>query len=613
MSVLSKMSSVSASKKPSTRPFVIKPVLRIFFRHLKKYRWSVVFILLGTILTETVFTVGVPYIAKLLFDGLANVAPGPAALQMLKPTLLLFVGANLLVFLNNRVLMYIFVTLQPRVMADLEQSSFTYLLGHSYQFFQNNFSGALVRRVTRIAKAFEEIMDVTHQKLLPILIAFVGILIVLFRRHWLIGTIVLIWILAMAAYNYLYSKWKVRNDVERAEQDSKCVGFLSDALSNVLTIKLFSAGKREAATFERESGHLRDLRLRSWTAHTRNYGIQAFILIAMQGGVLWLALTYWSEGKLSAGDVVLFQSYFTILYTKVLDFARMIRQYYSAFADATEMVDILDQPYEVKDARGAKALRVSKGTVTFNQVDFSYGAASVLNGFDLSIQPGEKIALVGSSGAGKSTVVKLLFRFYDVTKGSIQIDGQDLTSVTQDSLRSEIALVPQEPILFHRSLLDNIRYGCPGATEKDVIKAAKLAHCHEFIQKLPQCYDTFVGERGVKLSGGERQRVAIARAILKDAPILVLDEATSSLDSESEGLIQDALRTLMKNKTTIVIAHRLSTIMSMDRIVIMDKGRVVDVGTHDDLLQQEGLYKKLWNLQIGGFFQEPTKIKSPVV
>jgi ATP-binding cassette subfamily B protein len=578
------------------------PVLRVFFCHLKKYRWSVLFIVLSTILTETVFTVGVPYIAKLLFDGLANSVPGSAAHETLKPTLLLFIGANFLVFLNNRALMYTFVTLQPRIMADLEQSSFTYLLGHSYQFFQNNFSGSLVRRVTRIAKAFEEIMDTTQQKLLPILIAFIGILIVLFRRSWLVGTIVLIWILAMATYNYLYSRWKVRNDVERAEQDSRCVGFLSDALSNVLTIKLFSAGKREVATFERESGRLRELRLRSWIAHTRNYGMQALILIAMQGGVLWLALTYWSEGKLSAGDVVLFQSYFTILYSKVLDFARMIRQYYSAFADATEMVEILDQSYEVKDAPKAKALRVPKGAVTFNEVDFSYGTASVLKGFDLAIQPGEKIALVGSSGAGKSTIVKLLFRFYDVTKGSIQIDGQDLMSVTQDSLRSHIALVPQEPILFHRSLLENIRYGSPGATEKDVIKAAKLAHCHEFIQKLPQGYDTFVGERGVKLSGGERQRVAIARAILKDAPILVLDEATSSLDSESEGMIQDALHTLMKNKTTIVIAHRLSTIMSMDRIVIMDRGRVVDVGTHADLVEQEGLYKKLWNLQVGGFF-----------
>jgi ABC-type multidrug transport system fused ATPase/permease subunit len=282
----------------------------------------------------------------------------------------------------------------------------------------------------------------------------------------------------------------------------------------------------------------------------------------------------------------------------------MLRSYYTSFADATELVEILDQPHEIKDARGAKALRVTRGELVFDQVKFSYGAGSVLNDFDLKIQPGEKIALVGTSGAGKSTIVKLLFRFYDLTSGAITVDGQNIKNVTQDSLRGSIALVPQEPILFHRSLFENIRYGKPDATEKDVMKAAKLAHCHEFIEKLPQGYETQVGERGVKLSGGERQRVAIARAILKNAPILVLDEATSSLDSESEGLIQDALRSLMRGKTTIVIAHRLSTIMSMDRIVIMDQGKVADTGTHAELLQKTGIYQKLWNLQVGGFFQE---------
>ena len=242
------------------------------------------------------------------------------------------------------------------------------------------------------------------------------------------------------------------------------------------------------------------------------------------------------------------------------------------------------------------------GEISFNQVGFKYHSqSSGVQDLSLAIRGGEKVALVGPSGAGKSTLTKLLFRFYDVTHGSITIDGQDIRDITQGSLRQAISLVPQEPVLFHRTILENIRYGRPDATEKDVINAAKKARCHEFISRLPDGYHTFVGERGIKLSGGERQRVAIARAILKNAPILVLDEATSSLDSESEALIQQALTELMEGKTTIVIAHRLSTVMQMDRILVLEGGKVVDEGTHADLIDRDGLYQSLWNIQAGGF------------
>jgi ATP-binding cassette subfamily B protein len=246
---------------------------------------------------------------------------------------------------------------------------------------------------------------------------------------------------------------------------------------------------------------------------------------------------------------------------------------------------------------------VKNGAVDFQNVGFHYNHdTKIFHGFNLKVRPGEKLALVGPSGGGKSTVIKLLFRFKDIQEGRILIDGQDICQVTQDSLRQAVALVPQDPILFHRSLMDNIRYGRPEATDEEVYAAAKAAHAHEFISKLPEGYKTFVGERGVKLSGGERQRVAIARAILKNAQILVLDEATSSLDSESEYYIQDALNNLMKNKTTIVIAHRLSTIREMDRIIVMEDGQVKEEGTHDELLSiDEGLYQRLWNRQVHGF------------
>jgi ATP-binding cassette subfamily B protein len=269
---------------------------------------------------------------------------------------------------------------------------------------------------------------------------------------------------------------------------------------------------------------------------------------------------------------------------------------------------ILDEEHEVKDSLGAKNLKINAGKVEFDKVSFSYNKAkeeSVIKNLSFKVKPGEKVALIGPSGGGKSTLTKLILRLFDIKKGSILIDGQDISKVTQDSLRRQIALVPQDPILFHRTLRENIRYANQHVSDEELIAASKMAHCHEFIKKLPHGYDTHVGERGIKLSGGQRQRVAIARAILSQAKILILDEATSSLDSESEKLIQDALKNLIKNKTTFIIAHRLSTIMNVDRIFVLENGRIIEEGTHADLVSKEsGLYKKLWNLQVGGYLED---------
>ena len=274
-------------------------------------------------------------------------------------------------------------------------------------------------------------------------------------------------------------------------------------------------------------------------------------------------------------------------------------------AEADQMTAILETPHEIQDVIGAETLRVTRGQIEFHGVNFFYHQTrQVINNFTLTIKPKEKLAIIGPSGAGKSTIVKLLLRVHDVASGKILIDGQKVTRVTQESLWQMTSMVPQDPILFHRSLMENIRYGKPEATDDEVIEASQRAHCHEFITSFPDGYETMVGERGVKLSGGERQRVAIARAILRDAPILLMDEATSSLDSNSEHLIQDALSTLMQGKTVIVIAHRLSTIMKMDRIIVMDSGRIVEEGNHHDLLRMDkGLYKKLWQMQAGGFIE----------
>lgn len=384
--------------------------------------------------------------------------------------------------------------------------------------------------------------------------------------------------------------------------DSKVTGMLADAITNSSNIKLFSAYAHEHSRYGAVVEQHRRLQKWTWDLAEIIMGIQTLLMGAIEIGLMYAGIRLWQKGLLTVGDFALLQAYLISVFDKLWEFGRTIREIYEQLADASEMAVILDTPYEVADARNAKKLKVGRGRIEFQCVEFRYQKTRrVLADFTLSIAAGEKVALVGSSGAGKSTVTKLLMRFFDVTSGNILIDGQDIARVRMESLWEQISLVPQEPMLFHRTIMENIRYGRREASDEDVVKAATLAHAHEFIQELPHGYETYVGERGVKLSGGERQRVAIARAILKNAPILVLDEATSSLDSESESLIQDALKKLMKGKTTIIIAHRLSTIMQMDRIIVVEGGRVMDMGTHEELLKKKGMYQKLWNIQAGGF------------
>jgi len=326
-------------------------------------------------------------------------------------------------------------------------------------------------------------------------------------------------------------------------------------------------------------------------------------MIILEIGVMYYAISLWQKNLITIGDFVLIQTYLIGIISRLWNFGRIIRKYYEAMADAEEMTEILETPHEIKDIKSAKTLKVAGGNIEFKEVDFSYNKTrKIISNLNLNIAAKEKVALVGASGSGKTTIVNLLLRNYDIDSGKILIDGQKIISVSQDSLWKNIALVNQDPILFHRTLKENISYGKPSASDSDIIKAAKLAHAHSFIENFPEKYETYVGERGVKLSGGERQRIAIARAILKNAPILVLDEATSSLDSEAEEMIQDALSNLMKDKTVIVIAHRLSTIMKMDRIIVFDQGNIVEFGTHKQLVaKRNGVYKKLWQKQVGGF------------
>ena len=331
----------------------------------------------------------------------------------------------------------------------------------------------------------------------------------------------------------------------------------------------------------------------------------SLLILLFEIGTIYLAIQARGAGTISAWVIILIQIYIFKLFDQLFNIRNILKQMNRAIGESAEMLEILDEPHEIID-HSDKVLDVAAGKVEFTNITFAYGdSKAIFNMLDLRIQPGEKVAIVGQSWSGKTTLVKLLFRFYDIQWGNILVDGQDIAQVTQDSLRGNVSMVPQDTVLFHRSIRENIAYGDPDASQEEIIAAAKMARCHEFITKLSQGYDTLVGERGIKLSGWERQRVAIARAILENKRILVLDEATSSLDSQSEQLIQEAMDEVMKNKTTIVIAHRLSTIMKMDRIIVMDKWAIIEKWSHKELLAKEnGVYKKLRNIQSGGFIAE---------
>ncbi|MEN9558732.1 MAG: hypothetical protein RL141_1101 [Candidatus Parcubacteria bacterium] len=545
-----------------------------------------------------------PWFLKKVIDGVSELPPGAAAVQALFPAMMGFAGFSLLYWVGWRVYGFAAAAFQTRAMKDADVRNFTYLIGHSHQFFGDAFTGSLVRRISRFSRAFETLADEVQLRAIPAVIVLGGTLITLAYVSPVLAAGFFVWVVIVVGLQMLASHWKLKLDEKRAELDSRVTGILSDTITNALTIKLFSSKTGEVSAVEQAEEELRDVRNRAWQRGEVIFATQGFFMIVIEVAFLFFGVQMWSRGELTVGDLVLLQTYLGFVFHRLWEIGRSFRHVYEAIADASEMVEILETPYSVQDVRSAKSLKVSKGEILFQDVTFSFHKTrTVLEDLSLEITPGEKVALVGPSGAGKSTVTKLLLRFYDLDHGRILVDGQDIAKVTQDSLRERISYVPQEPILFHRTLRENILYGRPSASEKELLSAAKKAHCHEFISQLPDGYASFVGERGVKLSGGERQRIAIARAILKDAPILVLDEATSSLDSESEHLIQDALQVLMKKKTVIVIAHRLSTIMQMDRIVVIEDGRVTDTGTHQELLTRGGTYQRLWDIQAGGFIE----------
>jgi ATP-binding cassette subfamily B protein len=477
----------------------------------------------------------------------------------------------------------------------------------SSDWHADNFAGATVRRVSRAMNAYDQISDTLVWYMLPAMGVLIGITVLTFIQWPLIGLFTGGTIALFLLSAYLFGRYLIAGAVRKyIKADTEIGAALADAVTSNATVKAFGAEEREQKRFDAVVGVWRVEAINTWTLWTNSWILQNMLLFILQAGLLGLVLLEWSKGRATAGDAVFAITSFLLVSGYLRTLGENVQNLQKGIADIEDVVGYDLEKAGVVDRPNAPAFLRGAGGIAFDKVSFGYKNASeaLYSDFSLEITPGETVALVGPTGSGKSTFVKLVQRLYDVDAGEIRIDGQDVRAVTQASLRQALALVPQDPSLFHRSLKENISYAKPDATMDEIIDAARRARAHDFIEKLPFGYDTEVGERGVKLSGGERQRVALARAFLAGAPILILDEATSSLDVETEREVQAAMAELKQGRTTIVIAHRLSTIREADRILVFNQGRIVEQGKHADLISARGLYARLNAMSVGDVLNE---------
>lgn len=579
-------------------------ILHYIWPHVLRYRGSFSLSIFAFSLGIVFDNVLKPYLYKEIIDLLAS-GQGKDLILNRSLELLVLIGISIILLnVGYRLGDFAVSYFQSKTMKDLSDDTFKRLLRHSYHFFSNNFSGSIIAKAKRFTRSFETFADVLTYQIWFSFILLIGVSVVLLIKAPLIAYIFLAWSIIYVFITILFIRKKVALDNLAAESDSKVTAQLSDAILNILNIKVFSANKREEGEFAGVTSYEEDKRKSAWYFGNFQALVQGVLMGSLQVVLLFVTIKMWYAGSLSVGMIVLIQTYMFKVFDNLWNLGRSLTKAMEALTNMKEVVEIFDLTLDTDDPAKPEKLRIKNGYIKFENITFTYqDGATVFKNFSLEIKPGERIGIVGPSGAGKSTITKLLLRFADVSSGSITVDGQDIRNITQNDLRSVMSYVPQESILFHRSIKENIAYGDPNSSDKKVVMAAKKAHAHEFVEKLPQGYDTLVGERGVKLSGGERQRVAIARAMLKNAPILLLDEATSSLDSVSEAYIQEAFDELMDGKTTLVIAHRLSTIQKMDRIVVLRDGVIEEVGSHAELLANNGLYADLWNRQSGGFIE----------
>jgi ATP-binding cassette subfamily B protein len=591
---------VTADRDHRAEPF--RAALSFLWRHWRRHPQLLVVIVAG-MMTATIADVLVPIFAGELVNALADADATGRDLALGAALRALAVLALLgLVVLGGRIVGILgIIALTLRVMSEVGAEAFQRVQRFSADWHANTFAGSTVRRISRGMWAIDLLDDTVLIALVPSATVLLGATILLGARWPMMGVLVALGgVFYVALTVYLSLRWVAPAARLSNTWDTRLGGAMADAIGANAVVKAFGAEVREDARLAQIIGKWRSRTSRTWNRGTASEAMQIVTLQVLRIGVVGVALWLWWHDEAGAGDLVTVLTMFFMVQGYLRDVGYHISNLQRGVNEMEELVALHDTPLGVEDLPNAKPLVVSRGEIAFEQVTFRYGGhpTPLYRDLNLRIRAGESVGLVGPSGSGKTTLVKLIQRLHDVTGGRVTIDGQDVRHATQASLRARIAIVQQEPVLFHRSLAENIAYARPGATLDEIRRAAALANADDFITRLPRGYGTLVGERGVKLSGGERQRVALARAFLANAPILILDEATSALDSESEAAIQEAMGRLLKGRTAIVIAHRLSTVRTVDRIIVFDRGAVVEEGSHEALVRRPGgLYRRLFERQ----------------
>lgn len=579
-------------------------LINFSWKILKPYRFYISFMLLTGILWGVNVSLS-PYLLKIIIDSLAE---NKAVQQVYLPAVI-YVLLYFFTAINFRALDWIKYKILPPIKKDTAMNMFDYIKHHSHDFFQNNFAGSMSNKVNDMVVNLESLLN-SADEFFANFASFLIAIVVMYTVNPIFALALFSWCVLFFIISMIFSKSIHELSKLTSESYSKYSGTLVDIFSNISSVRLFSRFKYETKNLSDSVDDLvyKDRNMLKYIIKMRL--VQDITLVGLLGVMFYMLLNLYNKGMVTIGDFALILTITMSIFQAMWHLANKIVDVYKNIGRCYQAMSLIDVKHEIIDQDNAKNLVVKNGAIEFKNVTFSYkNSTPIFFNSNIKISAGSKIGLVGYSGSGKSTFINLILRLYDIAEGDILIDNQSIKAVSQDSLRHNISMIPQDISLFHRSLRDNIKYGNIDASEEDIIKASKQAHCHEFITNLHKGYDTLVGERGIKLSGGQRQRIAIARAFLENAPILILDEATSSLDSVTEKYIQDSLHLAIQNRTTIIIAHRLSTLLEMDRVLVFKDGEIIEDGSHDNLLAANGHYAKMWAMQSNGFLPNDEKEK----